>query len=177
LPSWKYSKMEIKDSTREDISDHFAELLQRLLRSHPKLVFPDERLSRMQQQIKSLRGTSLRNPEDRMFLFRILFALRDSESPPTMGELSAELEIPLSSATRMADGLVRAKLVQRRPDAKDRRVVRLCITENGRRFVEEGKGLMKQRIAQLLLHFSADEQEQLLRLLGKLIDSLQAERR
>ena len=75
----------------------------------------------------------------------------------------------------MADGLVRARLVERQPDAKDRRVVRLCINENGRRFLEEGRSLMKQRIGQLLRHFTADEQKQLLRLLGKLFDSLQSE--
>jgi DNA-binding MarR family transcriptional regulator len=166
--------MEINSDQSTDMGDRFVELLQRLLRSHPRLLFPDERLSQMQQQLKKLGESSRGNPEDRMFLFRILFALRNSDSPPTMGELSAELGIPMSSATRMADGLVRAKFMLRRADAKDRRVVRLCITQKGRQVVEAAKAFMKERVTQLLEHFSPDEQAQLIRLLGKLVDSLQA---
>jgi DNA-binding MarR family transcriptional regulator len=157
-------------------ADRFVDLLQSLLRFHPKLVFPDERLANLQKQLRAIRETSGGNPEDRAFLFRILFALRNRENPPTMGELSAELGIPLSSATRMADGLVRARFVQRRMDPSDRRVVRLCMTERGNQFIETGKRYMKERVEQLLRRFSAEEQEQLIRLLGKLVDSLQAER-
>jgi len=156
-------------------ADRFVELLQRLLRLHPKLVFPDERLAHVHEQLKRFRETSRGHPEDRSFLFRILFALRNSESPPTMGELSAELGIPLSSATRMADGLVRLKFVERRTDASDRRVVRLCMTARGDQFVETAKRYMKERILQLLQHFSEDDQAQLIRLLGQLVDSLQAD--
>jgi DNA-binding MarR family transcriptional regulator len=157
------------------MADRFMMLIQQLLRTHPKLVFPDERLGQMQRELERLRQTSRGNPEDRMFLFRILFALRNNDNPPTMSELSTELGIPMSSATRMADGLVRAKFVERKPDARDRRVVRLCITENGRRVVEAAKQFMKQRVTKLLAFFSLDEQAQLLRLLSKLIESLQAE--
>jgi DNA-binding MarR family transcriptional regulator len=168
--------MEAKSTPGMDLAaDRFVELLQRLLRLHPKLVFPDERLANLQQQLKRFRETSRGNPEDRSFLFRILFALRNSESPPTMGELSAELGIPLSSATRMADGLVRLKFVERRADPNDRRVVRLCMTAHGNQFIETGKRYMKERVVQLLQHFSEDDQAQLIRLLSKLVDSLQAD--
>ena len=156
-------------------ADRFVELLQRLLRLHPKLVFPDERLSKIHQQLRRFKETSRGNPEDRSFLFRILFALGNSERPPTMGELSAELEIPLSSATRMADWLVRLKLVERCADPKDRRVVRLSLTQRGNQFIGTGKRYMKERIVQLLQHFTQDDQAQLIRLLGKLVDSLQAD--
>jgi DNA-binding MarR family transcriptional regulator len=157
-------------------ADRFVELLQSLLRFHPRLVFPDERLANLQKQLRAIRETSRGGPEDRAFLFRILLALRSREDPPTMGELSGELGIPLSSATRMADGLVRARFVQRRADPNDRRVVRLCMTERGNQFMETGKKYMKERIEQLLRRFSAEEQEQLIRLLGKLVDSLEAEK-
>jgi DNA-binding MarR family transcriptional regulator len=138
-------------------------------------VFPDERPARLERQLRSIRETSGGNPEDRAFLFRILSALHNREHPPTMGELSAELDIPLSSATRMADGLVRAKLVRRRADRKDRRVVRLCMTERGDGFIDARRRDVKERVKHLLRRFSAEEQEQLIRLLSKLVDSLQAE--
>jgi len=157
-------------------ADRFVDLLQGLLRFHPKLVFPDERLANLRRQLRTIRETSRGDPEDRAFLFRILFALRNRENPPTMGELSGELGIPLSSATRMADGLVRAKFVERKTDPNDRRVVRICITARGNQFIETGKKYMKERVEQLLQRFSAEEQEELVRLLGKLVDSLQAEK-
>jgi len=157
-------------------ADRFVDLLQGLLRFHPKLVFPDERLANLRRQLRTIRETSRGDPEDRAFLFRILFALRNRENPPTMGELSGELGIPLSSATRMADGLVRAKFVERKTDPNDRRVVRICITARGNQFIETGKKYMKERVEQLLRRFSAEEQEELVRLLGKLVDSLQAEK-
>ena len=164
------------EAQNDPAADRFVELLQGLLRFHPKLVFPDERLANLRRQLRTIRESSRGNPEDRAFLFRILFALRDREPAPTMGELSGELGIPLSSATRMADGLVRARFVQRQADPKDRRVVRLCMTERVDQFIETAKKYMRERVEQLLRRFSAEEQEQLIRLLGKLVDSLQAER-
>jgi DNA-binding MarR family transcriptional regulator len=157
-------------------SARVVDLLQKLLRFQPRLVFPDQRLANLQKQLRAIRQTSRGKPEERAFLFRILFALRYRENPPTMGELSSELGIPLSSATRMADGLVRARLVERSTDPKDRRVVRLRVTEGGSDFLETAEKYMKERVDQLLGHFTPQEQEQLIRLLGKLVDSLQAER-
>jgi DNA-binding MarR family transcriptional regulator len=159
----------------EQTADRFVDLLQRLMRQHPRLVFPDERVASLKRELKNLRARSLRHPEDRMFLFRILAALRSRESPPTMGELSAELGIPLSSATRMADSLVRAKFVDRCGDAHDRRIVRLCLSDNGRKFIGLGISLLRERVLQVLERFTPDEQAQLLRLATKLIDSLQAD--
>lgn len=157
------------------MADRFLELVQRLLREHPKLVFPDERVATIRQQLQALKTNSHANPEDRIFLFRILAILRHSETPPTMGELSTQLEIPLSSVTRMVDGLVRAKFAERRDDPNDRRVVRLRMTDRGNQFTEASMDFLRHRIQQLLGHFTADEQAQLLRLMTKLIDSVRAE--
>jgi DNA-binding MarR family transcriptional regulator len=159
----------------EQSAEQFVQLLQRLMRLRPKLIFQDESIARKRKQIRDLKESGAGNHEDRIFLFRILDVLARSETPPTMGELSAELGIPLSSATRMADGMVRAKFVERCDDPHDRRVVRLCITKAGRQFIEMATSYMKGRIMQLLNHFTFDEQAQLLRLMNKLIDSIQAE--
>jgi DNA-binding MarR family transcriptional regulator len=160
----------------ESTVEQLMELLQRFMRLQPNLAFPDENVARLQRQMRELRRGASGNPGDRIFLFRILDNLRRKETPPTMGALSAELGIPLSTATRMADGLVRAKFAKRRTDANDRRVVRLCMTETGRQFIQTAMNHAKQHIAQLLNHFSTEEQAQLLRLMNKLIDSMQADR-
>ena len=162
--------------TSEQTTEQFVELLQRLMRLRPKLIFQDESIARIKEANTGSKSRAARgNHEDRIFLFRILDILAHSETPPTMGELSAELGIPLSSATRMADGMVRAKFVERCDDPHDRRIVRLCITKTGRQFIETATSYMKGRILQMLNHFTSDEQEQLLRLMNKLINSIQAE--
>ena len=159
----------------EKIDDQFVQVFQRFMRLQPKLFFQDEHVARLHEQARNIRD-STGNPEDRIFLFQILDIVTHSKTPPTMGELSAKLDIPLSSATRMADGLVDAKFVERCADAHDRRVVRLCMTESGQKFFHTGKILMKQRISQILKHLSQDEQKQLLRIINKLIDSFEAEK-
>ncbi len=154
--------------------DQFVELLQRFIRLRPKLAFPNEHVAGLKQQMRDLHKGLDANPGERIFLFRILDILMRNGTSPTMGELSAELEIPLSSATRLADGLVRAKFAQRCADPKDRRVVRLCLTERGRKFVEAATERIKESIGHVLTHLSTDEQAQLLRLMTKLLDSVQA---
>lgn len=91
-----------------------------------------------------------------------------------MGELSTELDIPMSSTTRIVDWLVRADFVERCPDAHDRRIVHVCMTDNAREFLQAGAVYIKQRVVHLLNNFSPEEQIQFLHLMNKLFDSLQA---
>lgn len=159
-----------------NIADQFVDLMQRFIRLRPRIAFPDEHVAALKRQMRELHDSSNGGPEDRMFLFRTLAILTQRDTPPTMGELSGELGIPLSSATRMADILVRAKLVERCGDPHDRRVVRLCMTRNGQQFIQAGLAFMRDRVRQLLGHFSPQEQAELLRLMNKLIDSIESEK-
>jgi DNA-binding MarR family transcriptional regulator len=168
--------MEVKMLSTEKTADQFLVLAQRFVRLRPKLAFPDENMAALKRQLQLLRDTGKTSHEDRAFLFRIPLLLMQRETPPTMSELSAELGIPMSSATRLADWLVRAKIVKRSNDPKDRRIVRLQITDNGRELIRIGTDYMKARITQILGHFTPEEQQQLLRLTTKLIDSIEAEK-
>ncbi len=159
----------------EKTADQFLVLAKRFIRLRPQLVLPDERMTTFKSRVRALRRTGRLSHEDQWFLFRIPLLLAQRNTPPTMSEVSAELNIPMSSATRMADWLVRAKIVQRRSDANDRRVVRLCMTDSGQELIRIGGEYMRARIQQLLQHFSEAEQEELLRLMTKLIDSIEAE--
>ena len=92
-----------------------------------------------------------------------------------MGELSTELGIPLSSATRIIDGLVSGNFIERIPDESDRRVVRVQMTTTGKEIYQTAMEFNKQRIAHLLSKFTLDEQTQLLHLMNKMFDSLMEE--
>ena len=161
-------------STTEQIAEQFLELLQGFIRLHPKLINP-EQANQFRKQMERLKKSGMVNPEDRPLFFRVFAILTHSENPPTMSELSNELGIPLSSTTRIIDLLVSNDFVERVNDPNDRRVVRIQMSENGKRFLKIAMEFIKQRIASLLENFSSDEQKQLLQLMTKLLTSLQAE--
>lgn len=143
--------------------------IERHLSLHIKLELPED-VALFQKKMAALRGAS-HSFEDKAFLYRIFMLLSQNDEPLTMGRLSSELDIPLSTATRIVDGLVQAGMVERVNDPSDRRVVRVGMSENGRELYEAGMAYNKQRIAKLLNVFTADEQEQLLKLMNKLFDA------
>ena len=90
----------------------------------------------------------------------------------TMGELSAALDVPLSTTTRIVDHLVKNDYALRLPDPDDRRVVRIKLSDTGRQLFEGLEQFMVARIEQVLSHFTPEEQETLLMLLRKLLNAL-----
>jgi len=158
--------------TTEKTADQFVQLIQRYICLRPKLILP-EHVVQFRKKMEGLK-TGIK-PEDHAFLFRVLILLSQSEDPMTMSELSAELNLPMSTATRLVDGLVRGDMIERINDPKDRRVIRIGMSKHGRELYQTGMTYNKQRIAKLLKDFSGDEQAQLLKLMNKLFDSLLSE--
>jgi DNA-binding MarR family transcriptional regulator len=68
----------------------------------------------------------------------------------TMGELAEEMNITLPSATSLVDRLVKSGWVERQPDADDRRIIRLSVTEAGRHLCMEMKA-ERARVYKFLL--------------------------
>jgi DNA-binding MarR family transcriptional regulator len=153
--------------------DQYLELLQRFVRLRVDLMRPEHLVRFKQQMETSRRGSG--SIEDYTFLFRIFTLLAQSDTPPTMSELSAHLGLPFSSTTRLIGWLERARFVERIHDVHDRRVVRVQMTSSGAQLYQIGMDYHKQQIAHLLKDFSAPEQAQLLRLLNKLLDALNAD--
>jgi DNA-binding MarR family transcriptional regulator len=79
----------------------------------------------------------------------------------TMGELSESLGIGLSAATGLADRLVQHGLLEREADPEDRRLVRLRLTEAGRRAREACRSEKRRQVEEALQRLSADEQSQI----------------
>ncbi|HMD87796.1 MAG TPA: MarR family transcriptional regulator [Anaerolineaceae bacterium] len=151
--------------------ERFVEILERFIRQRPNILQHDS-LAHFKQQMEDLRSCGSSSWEDYHFLFRILIILAHSVSPPTMGELSAELAVPYSTATRIVDWLVQGGVVERIDDPADRRVVRVQLSESGRQVCEENLEHQKVWIAHTLRVFSPEEQEQLLKLMSKLLDTV-----
>lgn len=80
----------------------------------------------------------------------------------TMGQLSAEIYLAESAATRLVNRLVKLNLVKRQGDENDRRLVRVTLTSYGRelaRLVFERRSFRFNNLAQNL---KPEEREQLI---------------
>jgi DNA-binding MarR family transcriptional regulator len=155
-------------------TENFVELLQKFIHLRPKLILPD-RVVRFKQQIsESFKNSKTGGPDDFHFIFHIFIILAQRDSPPTMGELSADLNTPFSTATRIVDGLVQSHFVERFSDPDDRRIVRVQMTSNGREFYQTFLDYNQDRIEHLLNNFSTEEKCQLYHLMSKLLDSLES---
>ena len=161
----------------ENTAEQFVELMQKFICLRPRMIPPEHvvQFKKKMEGLKSKLEGFGGNPEEHSFLFRVLILLSQSATPLTMSELSAELKVPMSTATRIVDGLVRGEMVERVNDSADRRVVRVSMSKNGLEMYEQGMSLNKQRVNRLLKVFSSEEQIQLLKLMNKLFDSLASE--
>jgi DNA-binding MarR family transcriptional regulator len=144
-------------------------LLPRLQATMPAVV--------VQAREKLARHNFNAGPEfDKVVLFafyRLAASLTLRREPITMREVSAVLETPLSSATRLVDALVENGFVERVADPQDRRVVRIALTDAGKALHNTAVEFFNARLAEFLSHFDALEREQLLTLFEKTIRILE----
>jgi len=154
----------------ENTAEQFMDLIQRYMTLRPRLIPPKD-VQQFKEKMKSFKGSDDK-AGDHEFVFRILMLLSKTPDGFTMSELGSELKVPMSTATRIVDGLVQGGMVERVNDPNDRRVVRVKMSKNGRKLYETGTAYTKQRITNLLKDFSAEEQSQLLSLMNKLFDAM-----
>ncbi|HEY1687243.1 MAG TPA: MarR family transcriptional regulator [Solirubrobacteraceae bacterium] len=88
--------------------------------------------------------------------YRMLVVL-GTRGPRPASLLAAALGVAAPTATRMCDRLVRKGLIERRPDAHDRRQVLLSLTAEGRRLLDAVTKRRRQEIAALLSELPADK--------------------
>ena len=105
------------------------------------------------------------------FFFRVSSSI-SRKGTPAMGELSNDLSVPLSTATRIVDWLVERDYAQRLPDPEDRRVVRVTLTAKGMELHQAIENYVKQRVQQVLSSLTAEEQSTMFGLLHKVVDAL-----
>ena len=91
-----------------------------------------------------------------------------------MGELSRDLEVPLSTATRTMDWLVNNGYAQRLPDPKDRRIVRVELTGKGKETFQAISTFMLGKVEQAMSPLNTAERKTFLTLLNKVLDAFEA---
>ncbi len=87
---------------------------------------------------------------------------------PHMRDVANYFRITPPAATLLIDALVREKLLKRIYDAKDRRAIRLALTETGHRYLTKGIDAHLNRLRKLFSVLSASERTQLIAILKKI---------
>ncbi len=85
-----------------------------------------------------------------------------------MGDLARRLRLPLSTGTRIVDGLVTRDLVQRERPEENRRVVRVALTPKGHAFYQAALAARVTAARAMLKSLHREERHELLRLFRKI---------
>lgn len=112
--------------------------------------------------------------EGRFILLFLLDAAPEGLAPHV---LAAQAGVTRATVTGLLDGLARDALIAREADSQDRRALRIRLTAEGRHLASTVFAQHSQWIAGLFGHLSADECQQLTRLLGKAAAPLGATQR
>ena len=88
-----------------------------------------------------------------------------------MSRLAEALDVVPSSASRLCDRLEATGLLRREPDPRDRREVRLLLTRQARRLLEELRELRRDAVAEVLERMSPADRQELVRALGAFADA------
>lgn len=156
-------------------SSEVVKLLQRIvrLRSRFKVVAP-ENIAALKKQIHesnmSGKGAGI---EDAGLFYNAGSVFSRYAGPISMGELSRDLEVPLSTATRTMDWLVNNGYARRLDDPKDRRIVRVELTELGKETYQTISTFMLERVEQAMSQLASAERDILISLLNKVLNALE----
>lgn len=89
-----------------------------------------------------------------------------------MGALASKMRLAVNSTTVLVDKLVKKQYLERRRTPEDRRVVRVMLTEQGKKVYEATLRVFFEMSRQMLLTLDPSEQDQLLVLLLKINRSI-----
>lgn len=165
-----------KKVTRDHRAE-FREVMRRFMRLQRKLkeLLPRDVARARDQMHKLFPPGRAGSAADYDLFYNIALTVAHHVGPITMGELSQNLAVPLSTATRIVDVMVKSKYAERLPDASDRRVVRVGLTKTGLELYKALDGFIAERVDQVLHPFTVDERETLLKLMNKLVVALEQE--
>ena len=158
------------------ISPEAVKLLQRIvrLRGRFKVVAPENLVALKKQIHESKPSGKEAGIEDAGLFYNAGSVFFRYAGPITMGELSRDLEVPLSTATRTMDWLVNNGYAQRLPDPKDRRVVRVELTGKGKETFQAISTFMLGKVEQAMSPLNPAERKTFLTLLNKVLDAFEA---
>lgn len=101
---------------------------------------------------------------------RLLRSAAHFGSPPRMADLAERLEVVPRAVTTLVDGLEASGKVRRVPDPTNRRVIRIEVTDEGRKALRELRGARRSAAEEILAPLTDEQREVLGGLLTTLVD-------
>ncbi len=98
-----------------------------------------------------------------------------SEEGLMMSELGKRLDISMSTATGIIDRLIEKNLVKRERNGGDRRIVRVVLTNKGKKTDKEYQTQKKELFSKMLGALDHGEQEELIKILEKIAGAIKQE--
>src|SRR6266849_6676782 len=165
--------------TNPAVSDGVDEILRQWARERPDLdtssmaIFG--RISRIERKVDPLLSLVFRKFGLERWSFDVLATLRRSGYPYelTPTQLFSSLMLTSGAITHRSDELVKAGLVERRPDPDDRRGVRVKLTNLGLAKINEAVTAHVENEHRLLRHLSRHKRSLLISLLRRLLSGLE----
>ena len=95
-----------------------------------------------------------------------------AKGPVMMKEIALSLEVSLPAATGLVDRLYITGFVKRIFEPTDRRIIRIILTEKGKKALKEVKEKRREVIKDVFSHLSQRERELYLKILKKVVSNL-----
>jgi DNA-binding MarR family transcriptional regulator len=162
-----------------EVSDGVDEILRQWGRERPDLDTSSMaiigRISRIERKVAPLLSSVFRKFGLEGWSFDLLATLRRSGRPYelTPTQLFSSLMLTSGAITHRSDELVKAGLVQRKPDPADRRGVRIKLTDLGLAKINEAVSAHIENERRILRHLSRQERSLLISLLRRLLLGLE----
>jgi len=103
----------------------------------------------------------------------LIFLKQENGKKVTMGDIAEYFHIELPSATSLINILCEQKLVTRKSDENDRRLVIIVLTTQGKTLLERAMSERRQKLEKTLSYLSEKEKKELLNIFKTLNDKLQ----
>jgi DNA-binding MarR family transcriptional regulator len=157
----------------QDKASQLASFLKYLNEISAKLISPpDEEIEYIRKQLGKALSREVPAFSGTPGTFYNLSSTLYHNSNLTMGEFSQKLAVPLSTATRMLDWWVDNEFAQRLNDPEDRRVVRVSLTDTGKKLHELIEKSLSESVQQCLNCLTPEEQIILVNLIRKVAQGL-----
>jgi DNA-binding MarR family transcriptional regulator len=103
----------------------------------------------------------------------VCLRLLSSNDGITQRDLAEALHVGRATVSKMLRGMEQARLIERRPDDRDQRLVRVFLTASGRERAADLRGVEAAQINATVSGLPIRDQEELARLLEALSDSIE----
>lgn len=104
----------------------------------------------------------------------LLLLLISQNNGASQGELAERMDVRPSSMTEMLMKMEQAGLITRKQDEKDQRIMRISLTEDGRKTVDESKTAVDDFTTKIFSCLTPEEQDSMLNLIEKVSLNIEA---